>query len=229
MTGSLLASIMGIAVLDSLNPSLFLAQFFLLTTPKPTARITAFILGVLLVYFIGGLLILGGARVLIASLFTEISNVIPATVLYSLQLGLGALMVGFGWRMKTDQPLGEARKPRSLGLMAAFGFGMVVIVNEITTALPYFVAIERIAQAQLDLSLNIVSLVLYNLVFVLPLFAFLGLFLAYRERFSSQLERISAGVHHWIPRIFKAALLIVGVLLMVDAGAFLLMGRALGG
>ncbi|HEU4324350.1 MAG TPA: hypothetical protein VFS21_14450 [Roseiflexaceae bacterium] len=58
MSLALLATIGGIALLDSLNPSLFLAQFYLLTTARPVPRILSYIGGVVAANFLGGLLFL---------------------------------------------------------------------------------------------------------------------------------------------------------------------------
>jgi cytochrome c biogenesis protein CcdA len=211
MTPALILSLTGIAFVDSLNPSLFVAQFYLLTTPKPVPRIVSYIAGVLAANFLGGVLILGGARTVITEFFNSID---PAT-LNLLQFGLGVVLVGFGlWYKAEPQPEAEAKKPRSLLPIHTFVLGMVVMVNELTTALPYFIAIERIAQAQLDVPASIVALVLYNLVFALPLFAFLLGFVLYRERFNTQIAAINRWVQVWTPRLIKYGSLVLGIVLM---------------
>jgi len=65
------------------------------------------------------------------------------------------------------------------------------MTSELSTALPYFVAIERLASAGVAGLEAVAVLVLYNLIFALPLFAFLGLFTAYRGRFTAQTKRIT--------------------------------------
>jgi len=62
MNIGLLAALVGIAVVDSLNPSLFMGQFFLLTQPRPVPRSLQYIAGILTVNGMGGLLILAGIR-----------------------------------------------------------------------------------------------------------------------------------------------------------------------
>jgi cytochrome c biogenesis protein CcdA len=210
---SLLATLIGIGIVDSLNPSLFIAQFYLLTTPKPTNRVIAFIAGVWVVMVLGGILILGGVRTFV----TENLSNLPETPVLIAQLVLGVVLLIFGWRYNAKPAeTGEAKKPFSSTLLAAFVLGMVVMVNEITTALPYFIAIERIADANLSWSLNIVALVVYNVVFALPLFAFLGGFLLLKDRFTSQIESINAFIARWTPRIVKYGALILGVVCVVD-------------
>jgi cytochrome c biogenesis protein CcdA len=223
MSAALLLAIGGIALLDSLNPSLFVAQFFLLTTPRPVPRILSYIAGVVAVNFLGGLLLIG-ARAVIVSLLAQLS---PG-VLYGagLALGIGLLALGF-WMPLTPQAMEPARQPRSLHPGHTFLLGAAVMINELTTALPYFVAIERLASAGVAGLEAVVVLVLYNLIFALPLFAFLGLFVAYGARFAAQTERISAAIARWAPRVIKYGSLALGAFLAADATAFFVSGDAL--
>lgn len=215
LTAPLLASIIGIAVLDSLNPSLFLAQFYLITTPRPTPRLLSYIAGILVVNFFGGLLILGGLRTLITDFFGGLSE--NHTLLLQLGIGLAILAFGLWYKAEAEATPGEVKKPRSLLPWHTFLLGMVVMVNELTTALPYFVAIERIAAAGLPLLLNLLALVIYNFIFSLPLLAFLGLFLLFRERFATQLTALTRFIERWIPRFIKYLSIVFGAGLMLGA------------
>jgi cytochrome c biogenesis protein CcdA len=214
---ALLPTIIVIGFVDSLNPSLFAAQFVLLTTPRPTARIFSYIAGVLTVNFFGGLLILAGAR----ALLTEIAVQINPVTLYGGQLLLGLAILGFGLWMRLDQGTSATpepgRKPRSLRPIHTFALGMVVMLNELTTALPYFVAIERITQANLSAPASIAVLALYNAVFSLPLFGFMAVFLVNRERFSGVIARVNAWLTRWMPRLIKYGSILLGAGLALTA------------
>jgi cytochrome c biogenesis protein CcdA len=227
ITLGLLFTIVGIAFVDSLNPSLFVAQFYLLTTPKPSARVMSYVAGILLVNFLGGILILSGARVVIGEFFASLD----LRVLYGVQLVVGIALLVFGLWMRIHHAAldsaDQSPEPRSLRSIHTFIFGGVVMLNEITTALPYFVAIERIVEAQLSSVSVLLALVIYNAVFSLPLFGFLGLFLLYRERFAAQLDRISQWVHLVTRRVMKYGALALGGGLALNAVAFLITGTAL--
>lgn len=225
MTPTLLLSLIGIAFLDSLNPSLFVAQFYLLTTPQPVPRILSYIAGVLVVNFGGGVLLLGGVGRFVADLLDALSG----DVLHGLQLALGLALVLFGLYFRASAAGGEARKPRSLRPLHTFALGAAVMLNEITTALPYFVAIERIAQARLDLLGNLLALGIYNVIFAVPLLAFLLLLVLFRQRFAAQLARVSQAVQVWTPRVVKYGALLFGAGLALNAAAALLSGTALFG
>ncbi|MCU0511403.1 MAG: GAP family protein [Anaerolineae bacterium] len=218
---SLLLTIMAIGLVDSINPALFVAQFYLLTTPRPAGRILSYIAGVLLVNFVGGVLILAGARALVGDVIAGMS----LTAFYGLHLAAGVALLLFGLWLRVDTPGAVAvHKPRSLHPWHTFVLGMVVMLNEITSALPYFVAIERITTAQMDTGSNLLALLVYNAVFSLPLFAFLGLMLALRERFADRLERINAWINHYLPRLLKYGSIALGAGLTISSVVALLAG-----
>jgi cytochrome c biogenesis protein CcdA len=223
MTGTLLLSIVGIGLLDSINPSLFIAQLYLMSTVRPVPRVLSYIAGGVLAYFIGGLLILTGARAIIVDWLAQSSP----TLLYGLQLAVGLLILGFGLWLKTEAQPPEVRKPHSLTLTASFVLGIVVIGNEVTTALPYFVAIEQIAQAKMAMPQNLLALLLYNAVFSLPLFGLLLIFLLFRQQWAGIIDRINQSIQHWMPRIMKWLAIVFGAGLVVNAAVFLLTGTVL--
>jgi cytochrome c biogenesis protein CcdA len=228
MSPTLLLTLSGIAVVDSLNPFLFASQFYLMTTAKPLARILAYIGGILMVNFVAGILILFGARELIGDLVASISPNTSAMV----QLAFGVALIGFGlWQKLNDsaqQSVADTgKKPRTLQPIHTFLLGMVVMLNEMTTALPYFVAIERIIESQVGWESGILALLLYNVVFSLPLFAFLGALLVLRQRFMTQIESINRTMQRWIPRIMKYGALGFGIFLVVSGGWFFI-GLAMG-
>lgn len=221
MSATLLVSLIGIALVDSLNPSLFIAQFYLLTTPQPIPRLLSYIAGIVLVNFTGGALLLGGVQTVVTNLLSTISD----DAFKSMQLVIGLAILGFGLWIKTTAPSsGEVKKPRSLQPRHTFVLGMVVMLNEITTALPYFVAIERIVQAQLSAFSNLLALVVYNMVFSAPLLAFVALFIIYRQRFAMQLNRITQVIQKWTPRVIKYGSLVFGAVLAIDAVVSLMQG-----
>jgi cytochrome c biogenesis protein CcdA len=208
MTFGLLGALGGIALLDSLNPSLFITQFFLFSLANPVRRIAWYTIGAVLAYFIGGLLVLLGFR----TLFGQVVGMVSGGVWAWLSVGLGALLLFYGWRYQPKiEPL-----DKSLPIFGwpALVLGMVMTGNEVTTALPYFVAIERMAQAGLTLPESLGGLLWYNLIFSLPLWAFWGAFIIYRQQFTAQLGAITRWMETWLPRITKWAMLILGVLLV---------------
>jgi cytochrome c biogenesis protein CcdA len=225
MSMGLIAAIIGIALVDSLNPSLFVAQFYLLTTPRPVPRLLSYIAGILTVNYLGGVLILAGARAVIADVAASISPSLG----FGLQLVLGLGLLGFGLWLKPVSTTTEAKKPFSLHPIHTYVLGVVVMFNEITTALPYFVAIERMAQAGLTPLQALLTLAIYNLIFALPLFGFIALFLWLRrgEQFTQWLERITRWVAYWTPRLAKIFSILIGLVLAANGTWYFVTGNAI--
>lgn len=224
MSWGLLSTIIVIAMFDSLNPSLFVVQLYLLTTQRPVPRVLAYIGGVLLANFLGGALVLAGFRALLGDVLRSLD---PAW-LYGTELVLGAALLGFGvWMRIMPKEQQEARKPRSLSIGHAFVLGTAVMVNELTTALPYFVAIERLTQAGLSITWNVFALVIYNLVFGLPLFGILFAYLAIRGRFLAVIERVNRSLAYWMPRLIKYGSVMFGGALIAHALSFFTIGDIL--
>lgn len=225
MTTELVAFLIGLAVFDSLNPSLFVALFYLLTTIRPVPRILSYIAGVLVVNFLGGLLLFFGLRETIGRLLDNLGN----EVLFGVQLLLGMALVIFGivFTATSTDAQDIAKKLRSIKPIHTFLLGMAVMLNEITTALPYFVALEQIARAQMDIIGNLLALAGYNVVFSLPLFGFLALYLAYGQRFTSEINRLTQPVMIWTLRIIKYGSIVLGIPLVLDAIVFFITGTGL--
>jgi cytochrome c biogenesis protein CcdA len=99
-------------------------------------------------------------------------------VLFGVQLlaGMALVIFGFVFKATSDSAQDVTKKLRSISPVHTFLLGIAVMLNEITTALPYFVAIERIIRAQMDTIGNLLALAGYNVVFSLPLFGFLALY-----------------------------------------------------
>ncbi|MBT9148169.1 MAG: hypothetical protein DDT32_01939 [Syntrophomonadaceae bacterium] len=225
MTTTLLASLIGLALLDSLNPSLFVALFYLLATTRPVLRILSYIAGVLAVNYFGGLLLLVGVRETIGRLLDNLGN----EVLFGVQLLLGMALVIFGFVFNATSTGAQdvAKKLRSITPVHTFLLGMAVMLNEITTALPYFVAIERIVRAQMDTIGSLLALAGYNVVFSLPLFGFLALYVAYGQRFTSEINRLTQPVMIWTLRVIKYGSIVLGIPLVLDAIVFFITGTGL--
>jgi hypothetical protein len=222
MSVSLLIPLLGLALLDSLNPTLFVAQMYLMTTTRPVVRILSYIGGIFATNFAAGLLLLSGIRTLFVNFFSQLSPMF----LHSGLLGLGIILisVGYLWKVKTGS-MGDESKGWSLHPLHTFMLGIVIMANEVTTALPYFVAIERLVQASLDGPMNLVALAFYNVLFICPLLLFVALFLAYRDRFTAQLARVNQTIAHWLPRITKWLLIAFGLMLTFNSGSYLLVGQ----
>lgn len=220
---TLLSYLVAIAAIDSLNPTATAFQVYLLTTPKPVARSIAFIAGIFLTYWIVDLLATLGFAKLISLVFTSHRQWV-----YAVQSILSVALLYTGCTLKSSSNSNQLikNKPRSLQPIHTFLLGTSVTLLEAPTALPYLAAIERIAQAKLNLLDLAEFLGIYNLIFVMPLIGLLGIYIAFQGRSAELLKRINQAITSWSPKILRILLLATGTFLLADCIAFLL-GRPL--
>lgn len=209
-----LASLFGLALVDSLNPSALAVTIYLLLQGKPyVGKVLTYISAVFLSYLgIGVLLMLG---------LGSVWGYVDGAVTYAVQGVAGALLLGYAL-LAPDKPRGkkELRAPRSRSLAAVFLLGVTITLVEFTTAFPYLGAIAILTNAEMAVAGWLPVLVVYNVIFVLPpllLLATHGMFGArIRDRFERLRERFEGGSRETLLWIFG----IVGFLLLADSLAF---------
>lgn len=92
----------------------------------------------------------------------------------------------------------------------ALGIGAGIMALELPTAFPYFAAILATADTARGAVTQTALVLAFNVVFVAPLLAILGLAAATRQ---SRFERASAFVRRWAPVAFPIGVTCVGVVL----------------
>ncbi len=212
MDSRLFIAVLGLAVLDSLNPMLFAGELYVLRGAQPERRALAFISGVFVVMVVGGLLLAGGLTRWVATYFSRL----PGEVWLHAQVALGLGLLLFGLFYRTHADARAVRKPPS-GLFSPFLFGALLMLNEVTTAVPYFAAIALMSEASLTRSEWLFGLLVYNLAFVVPLLMFVALHRVYRDRFDILSDRIDGWMHKWGPRVLRFGSIAFGVLLLFGA------------
>lgn len=214
MAGTLF-SLLGLALLDSINPSALAVTIFLLLQGRSyVPRVLTYVSAVFLSYLgIGVLLMLG-----LGSVWEYVDG--PAA--YAVQGVAGALLLGYAVFAPSRKPRADTkpRKPRSMGLAAIFLLGLTITVVEFSTAFPYLGALAILTNADLALGQWLTLLVGYNVVFVLPPLLLLAAYAAFgdgvRDRLEWLRERFEGGSHEALLWILG----IVGFFLLADSLAF---------
>ena len=167
----LLILVISIAIGDSLNPSTVAPALYLATTEHPVRQVGGFTLGVFAVNLLAGLLIMIGPGQWLLSLIPRpsaatkhIIELIAGTIILTIAAGLWLRRRSFA-RSK----LPSVKTKGGSGLALGAGIGAI----ELPTALPYFAAIAAITASGFSVSVRVGMLVIYNVVFVLPLVAIL--------------------------------------------------------
>jgi Sap, sulfolipid-1-addressing protein len=166
---SLAVAVVAIALPDSINPTLIVAELFLAGDQHPGRRTIAFTLAAWTVTFLVGLAIALGLGDLILSVVPKPG----ATVKYALITAAGvALMVGGTVLWTRRKALGSPGAAsdgghKSHGSPILLGGGIAGL--ELLTAFPYFAAIAIIVGSSASDPGKVLLLVLYCVVYTLPL------------------------------------------------------------
>jgi cytochrome c biogenesis protein CcdA len=206
---ALLALVTSIGLADSINPSTIVPAFYYATTARARSALTSFALGVFVVYFGGGVLVLLGGKELVTSLVPHVG----ARARHLAELGAGLVLLGVAagvWQMRA-RVADHVRDPSSTRPWSAFVVGGGIMAFELPTAFPYFAAIAAIAASGSSIPAQLALVGLYNLLFVLPI---LGILVA--KTFAGiRGERALQSVRDWTqrnaPAVLAATLTAIGV------------------
>lgn len=216
----LLLSLIGIAILDSLNPSIILLTLYLLSTNNPTARTSAYIGGVFLTNWVLGLLVYFGLGAAFSVIVSKIVNA-SAWWVYGLELIAALVLVVVSLKMKASTDASLKKKPKSIHPKATFLLGVGATFIEFSTAAPYLAAIAALTKAEPSALYAITSLGIYNVIYVgIPLIFFV-IYLMKQEKAKPILEKLNRQVSHYMRRIAKVLFFILGIVLFADFIAYL--------
>lgn len=222
MDAALLGVLTALALADSLNPFTVASQAYLLGTPRPMRRSLAFLVGTYAAYFAGGVLLLAGWTVLLR----RVLPLVPAWGFAAGELVLGAALTGFAaWSWRRARGGSPVTPPRSLGVGATLAFAVASTAADLTSALPYFAAVSRIAAEVQGWGAGLGLLAWYNLLYVSPLLLLVAaralLSPAASERFFG---RARAAIDWAFARLLPPLLLLGGAALLVDGARRLVLG-----
>jgi cytochrome c biogenesis protein CcdA len=184
----LLPAIVGLAVVDSINPSALLATIALLLRGRPARPLVAvYVAAVLVSYFAIGLVLTLGLGLTPEALLESDAAYLLQGVLGAAMLTSAVVAPGKG---RARDPAASPRLSGVRGPAAVFALGVAVTVLELPTALPYLGALGAMARADLAVGDWLPLLVTYNLIFVLPPLALLAAHVALGDRAGALLERL---------------------------------------
>ena len=209
MAGLALA-VVAIALPDSLNPSLIVAAAYLALGAHPVRRSLVFTITAFIVTLAGGLAIALGLGDLILSLLPKLSH----TAKWDVITVVGVLVMGGGaviwWRrgLLAGEPADRRRKPDERSSAALIAAGIAGV--ELLTAFPYFAAIAMVLGSSVSGAGKVSLLVLYNLVYILPLVAIVVVRAVMGEKGAELLLPISTWIQtHW-PMVVAPVAVVAG-------------------
>jgi cytochrome c biogenesis protein CcdA len=202
-------SFLGLALADALNPFSIAAMAYLLTTDRPIARGTVFILGTLAVYVPFGTMLVEGWTAVLAALVP----LLPAWAVGTALIVAGLSCVGFAlWSwMKPGDGNGAMPLSDRLTLPATAAFAVASTLADAPTAVPYFAAATLaplLAEGRVG---EYLWVVLYCLIYVTPLVLLLALRVWFGDRAERSLGRVRMAVDWSFRYLLPPVLAVVGI------------------
>lgn len=186
----LLAGILGLAVLDSINPSALLATGYLLSRvpeERKTRGVLAYVAGIFAFYFAVGVLLLLGFSFAV----DRLDGLMESRAAYVGQAIIGVALFAWSW-LPPKRPEEKRWQPKVFKPGVLFGLGVTVTLVEFVTALPYLGAIALLQELQIAFPLKMGVLLLYNVIFILPPLGMLAFYRKNRQRFGAWQARREA-------------------------------------
>ena len=209
---SLAIAVVAIALPDSINPSLIAADLLLVSEQNPRRRTIAFALAVWTVTFVFGLAIALGLGDLILSLVPKPG----AKLKYELITAAGLVLVAGGTvvlirrkALASTGPSPHAAAEDAQGSPILLGAGIGGL--ELLTAFPYFAAIAMIVGSSVSSAYKVFLLVLYCVVYTLPLIGIAAVCVVMGQRAASVLRPMMDFVARRWPIVVGPLAIAVGI------------------
>ena len=189
----LAVAVVAIALADSINPSLIGGELFVATADHPRQKTIAFTLAAWIVTFVFGLALALGLGDVILALVPKPGR----TVKYGLVAAAGVVLAAGGamvWIRRRSLVRTEASKDPHAARRPAALMGAGIAGLELLTAFPYFAAIAMIVGSGVSNAGRLVLLILYCVIYTLPLIAIAVLIAVMGER----AERILGPIGDWL-------------------------------
>ena len=213
------ASLVVLAVIDSINPSAIVVTLYLLSRSEPSVQVGVYITTIFLTYFALGLMVILGIDTFLPSMGTVLRSPLGLVGqgLVGVALLAYSLTASAGGTSATRVAPPSARTYAALAML-----GVSVTAMELPTALPYFAAIAVITSADLPIRQWAPLLVLYNAIFVMPPVILLVGHLLFgkplRERYAGLTLRLQHGAREtapWVAGLVGGALSVTSAIELV--------------
>ena len=187
ISSGLLAGIAALALADSLNPATIVVITLILLTVRhrPGASAMAFVLGAMCTVFVLGAVIFLGAGAAADAVSEGLVWLRRAVFL----IAAVALAVAGARRLKSRQRK-AIELPSWFGAWTAAPLGVLVTGADLPNAFPYFIAIERLVDADVATPTGLLVLGSYALVYCTPCLILLALGMAHGDRVKLRLRKI---------------------------------------
>ncbi|MEQ6353753.1 GAP family protein [Lysinibacillus sp. M3] len=162
----------GLALLDTLSPTIIGVTLFLILTDKKnlTSRLFAYLFTVALLYFSLGIIMMLGLNFIIETFSNIFQNKIVSWVIFIVGVILFTASFFIPANKQSNIP-----KPKTQSIFSIIIIGITTFMIEAGMALPYFAAIGLLTTTNMPFYQWLPIIAVYNIIMVLPaLLLFLG-------------------------------------------------------
>jgi cytochrome c biogenesis protein CcdA len=201
----------GMGLADSLNPATIAVAVVLATTDRPVWRLIGYTAGIFGVYLAGGLILtLGPSGLIRTATHRSDSTLFNVALLVAGLVALGFAIWVFVHRHDQAKVPDVAMRPGS-----ALGLGAGMTAVDLPTAFPYFAVIVAIVGKDIHVLPEIGLLLLFNLMYVLPLIAIIAVAATLGDRAAEPLKKVQDFVTRWSPILLAGLSAGLGVAVLV--------------
>lgn len=216
MTWPLGLGIVGLALLDSLNPATLVAVTLILlgSRRRPILEAVAFVVGAFACVFVLGLIVYLGAD--------AAADAVDGGLVWLRRAAFGlaaVLLLVAAVRALRPRQRAQLGLPTWFNPATAAGLGVVTTGADLPNAFPYFIAIERLVNAHVPTSHGVLTLAVYAAIYCLPCLLLLGLGLSHGDRVRRPLQKLHDrfGSEAVVPASRTRAILLLAAALVVGA------------
>jgi len=207
---SIIVSIAALAAVDSINPVELLAGIFLFTTKKPIGRFLPYIIGIFFFHLLIGFVLFYTFHFILDLKIFD-SQIFDR----SIELIGGILLVIFGIVMKKHNK-STAKTVLDPKPLYTFLLGIGITASALPTSAAYFSALGIIANDKLGFESLSLLLLIYNVIFVLPLVVLLIIYLIFKDKSEKIFESARNFIFLRLNPFLKVVFILVGLFLITD-------------
>ena len=214
---TLVALVVTVGALDSVNPSTVGPGLYLATQRRNRRDVGIFTLGVFGMSLLGGLILtLGPGYAIVSGLPRPGTH---TTAVIELCVGTACSLVAVGLWLARSQIARRIQRDERRVARSPLILGAGIMLIELPTAFPYFAVIAAIVGSERQVATQIALLVLFNAIFVAPLVAITAARSLMHDRVDPSLVRLRDGVDRHAAALLPALFALVAVALLA-IGAF---------
>jgi cytochrome c biogenesis protein CcdA len=207
---------LSVGLADSLSPETVGPALYLATGARRIWRVTQFTLGVFVVYFAFGIVLLTGPG---RWLLGFVPNP-QGTVRHVIEIVVGVVLLCCGAALWFGRrQLGRRELPTSaVSGGSSFVAGATLTAIGMPTAVPYLAVIAGIVASSASIPQEIVLMLLYDVAVVVPLLAIIMILLVAGEQADKPLATMAVWLQRQWPLVLAILLLLVGSILILLGG-----------